>query len=286
MTRRRLLSLVALAAFALPATIADARPPRMTLQLPSPGHMTVAALRVDVTTAHPGRLPRRVSLGARRLGRLPSSVKVLFATRSIRIRGGRRYMGAVFVVRRVEASAAARTAGAPHEPNIVELIFGGDGGSWSVCSGCGAERPTGFLAEGELCSACDEARFESQLAGVKNADKAKRRRLSVLADLFKADWTKHGDAEAVFGSGRSDPTLETGHYDDGHSFGWGTPPRPTLPPADVINVQIDLVEDLIERRPAQLMPDLEVAAAIDLNGDGVVGVQQRIDTRVGPPVIT
>jgi hypothetical protein len=58
-----------------------------------------------------------------------------------------------------------------------------------------------------------------------------------------------------------------------------------LPP-DVIRVEIDLVDDIIDRQPAQLVPDLEVATAIDLNGDGVVGVRHRIDTRVGPIVIT
>ncbi|HEU4703950.1 MAG TPA: hypothetical protein VFS37_15825 [Conexibacter sp.] len=282
----RFLPLVALVALTLPATPAGAKTPRLTLQLPSAGHMTVAALRVDVTTQRPERLPRRVSLGARKLGALPSSVKVLFATRSKRIRDGRRYMGVLFIVRRAEASTAARAAGAPHEPNIVELIFGGDGGSWSVCSGCGAERPSGFLAEGELCSACDAARFESQLAAVKDADKRKPRKLSALAELFRTDWAKHGEAKDVFDRHPPDPTLETGHYDDGHSFGWGTPQRPTLPPPDVLDVQIDLVEDLIERQPAQLVPDLEVAAAIDLNGDGAIGVRPRIDTRVGPPVIS
>jgi len=286
MARRTLLPLAALAALALHATPAGAKAPRVTLKLPSPGHVTVAALRMDVTAAHPGRLPRRVSLGARKLGALPPSVKVLFATRSKRIRGGRRYMAVVFVVRRVEAAATAHAADTAHEPNIVELIFGGDGGSWSVCSGCGAERPTGFLAAGELCSDCDEARFESQLAAVKDADRRRARRPSTLDDLFRSDWTKGGDARDIFAGHSPDPTLDTGHYDDGHSFGWGTPPRPTLPPPDVLRVEIDLVEDIIERQPAQLVPDLEVATAVDLNGDGVVGVQQRIDTRVGPPIIT
>jgi hypothetical protein len=38
------------------------------------------------------------------------------------------------------------------------------------------------------------------------------------------------------------------------------------------------------------MPDLEVATAVDLTGDGTIGPapapQQRIDTRIGPIVIT
>lgn len=280
---RRALPLAALAVM-LPAPAA-AKTPRVVLRLPSPGHMTVAALRMDVTAEHPRALPRRVSLGAPRLGKLPPSVKVLFATRSRPIRGGRRYMAAVFVVRRVEATAAARAAGAPHEPDMVELIFGGGEGSWSVCSGCGGERPTGDLHEG-LCTACGEARFVSQVVAIKDADRKKARRRSTLDELFKADWTKDGDARDILARQPPDPTLDTGHYDDGHSFGWGTPPAPTLPPPDVLRVEIDLVEDLIERQPAQLVPDLELATAVDLDGDGAIGPRQRIDTRVGPPVIT
>lgn len=293
MTRRRILPLAALAALALSAATADARTPRITLQLPTAGHMTVAALRMDVTTAHPGKLPRRVSLGARRLGRLPSSVKVLFATRSIRIRGGRRYMAAVFVVRKANAGASAAppvaySAGG-HEPDIVDLIFEGGGIGWSVCRGCGKERPVLELDDGGICDRCfDHERATLQLVATQDADRKKARRLSTLSDLFKRDFTEGGDPARVLGGNGDppDPTLDTGHYDDGHSFGWGTPPRPTLPPADVIRAQIDLVEDLIDRQPAQLVPDLEVATAVDLNSDGAIGVRQQIDTSVGPIVIT
>lgn len=287
MTRRTIIPLVVLAALVLSATSAGAKTPRIVLRLPSPGHVTVAALRMTVTADKPAALPRRMSLGAPKLGELPPAVKVLFATRSAPLRRGRRYMAIVFVVRKAGGAPLAYGAGLPHEPNMVDLIFAGGSGSWSVCKGCGHERPRSDLQE-DLCTDCGAARATSQLFAIKNADKARPGRLSVLNDLFRSDWTRNGDPEPVFGGpgGQPDPTLETGHYDDGHSFGWGTPPRPTLPPPDVLRVEIDLVEDLIERQPAQLVPDLELATAVDLNGDGAIGPTQQIDTRVGPIVIT
>jgi hypothetical protein len=293
MTRRRILPLVALAAFALQATPAAAKTPRVTLRLPSPGHLTIAALELDATADKPGALPRRVTLGAPRLGKLPPDVKVLFATRSLRIRHGRRYAAIVFVVRKAGAAASVATprahiADTAHEPDIIDLIFEGGGLGWSVCRGCGRDRPIVELDDGTCSSCFDHQRATSQLVAIQDADRRKARKLSTLNDLFKRDFTQGGDPAPVFGGdGRApDPTLETGHYDDGHSFGWGTPPRPTLPPADVTRVEIDLVEDLMERQPAKLVPDLEVATAVDLNGDGAIGVKQQVDTRVGPIVIT
>lgn len=283
--RRTILLLLALIALALGATSAAAKTSRVTLRLPSPGHMTVAALRMTVLAGKPNALPRRVSLGVPGRAALPPSVKVLTATRSVRVRGGRRYMAAVFVVRQAAARATAHAAGAPREPDILDLIFEGGGGTWSVCRGCGAERPTSFLDD-ELCAECGAERFISQVAAIKDVDKRKPRRASTLTDLFTSDWTRRGDARDLFAGERPDPTLDTGHYDDGHSFGWGTPKGPSLPPPDVLRVEIDLVQDIIERQPAQLVPDLEVATAVDLNGDGTIGVKERIDTRVGPPIIT
>jgi hypothetical protein len=293
-TRRRILPLVALTAFALHATPAGAsKTPRVTVRLPSPGHMTVAALAVDATASDPNALSRRVSLGAPRLGKLPPSVKVLFATRSIRIRGGRRYAAAIFVVRKATPSMApvAYAADTDHEPNLVDMIFKGGGSGWSLCRNCHTERPR-LEFEGDICDTCRDIRATWQLMAVQDADRRKARKLSALSDLFKRDFTQDGDPGPVFGGdGQSpDPTLDTGHYDDGHSFGWGTGRRLALPPPDVIRVEIDLVGDLMQRQPGQLMPDLEVATAVDLDGDGTIGPsrgpQQQIGTTVGPIVIT
>jgi len=300
MRRRLILPLVALtlaASLTLGATAtatADA-PHRFKLALPSPGHVTVAELAVRATSSRPLRLPRRVWLGLPGAAHLPPSVKVLIATRAIRIRGGFRYAAAVFVVRKAGATAVAAGRHVAdddddHGPNIFDLMFGGPIGPWNVCKHCRDEQPQGFM-KGDLCDSCDIAnttRLMMQAEARKDADTQTPRKLSTLNDLFRRDFSKDGDPEPVFGTPDRpfDPKLDTGHYDDGHSFGWGTGRRLALPPADVIRVEIDLVEDIIERQPAQLIPDLEVATAVDLNGDGVVGIRQQIDTRVGPIVIS
>jgi hypothetical protein len=232
--------------------------------------MTIAALRMNATAVDPAQLPLRVELRARNAAKLPPSVKVLFATRSIATLHGRRYVAAVFVVRKaahVAATPQARITAADRPPEALDLVM------WM------SDR---------------EAEWSSQVVAIRNADKAKRRsrRRSTLNDLFRSDLTQDGDPGPVFGADGQppDPTLDTGHYDDGHSFGWGTGRRLALPPPDVIRVEIDLVEDLIERQPTQLIPDLELVAAVDLDGDGAIGPgpapEQQIDTRVGPIVIT
>jgi hypothetical protein len=189
-TRRRILFLVALASGALATpTDASARTGRLhtAIALPAPGHITVAALRMNAT-GDPARLPQRARLRLRNAAKLPPSVKVLVATRSIATKHGRRYAAAIFVVRR--ADAQAYSAAAPPPPGNLDLLM------WM------SER---------------EAEWTSQVVAIRNADKAKRRarKTSTLGDLF-----------------------------------------------------------------------LEVAAAIDLNGDGAIGVRQQIDTSVGPIVIT
>jgi len=272
MSYRRILLVALTSAGVIPASTAAANTVRLraTIPLPKAGHMTVAALRMNATADDPAQLPLSVKLRAPNAAMLPPSVKVLFATRSIPTRAGRRYVAAVFVVRKAGSSAAtpqASIAVATHPPGALDLVM------WM------SER---------------EAEWTSQVVAIRNADKAKRRsrRSSTLADLFKRDFTQDGDPGPVFGGDGQppDPTLDTGHYDDGHSFGWGTGRRLALPPPDVMRVEIDLVEDLIERQPGQLMPDLEVATAVDLDGDGTIGPgpapQQQIDTRVGPVVIT
>jgi hypothetical protein len=262
MTCRRLL-LVALALAALLSTVesgsaaARARRPRLAVPLPKPGHVTVAAFDVRASSAG---LARRVRIGAPGAHGLPPSVKVLWATRSIATKGGRRYAGLVFVVRRAEASASARAAGdAPDEPNIVDLIF--------------RAAPGG----------CVDCRM-TETVTLRDVDLFMPRQVKPLDNLFRRDW------EPVFGAGghEPDPTLDTGHYDDGHSFGWGAPKRPSLPPRDVERVEIDLVQDLLDAQPGRLVPDLELATKVDLSGDGKVGTSsgQRIDTRVGQPVVT
>ncbi|MBS1869999.1 MAG: hypothetical protein JSS99_10070 [Actinobacteria bacterium] len=265
MSRRPALPLALLAALlaAAPASAATAGgPPRIVLRLPSPGHVTVAALSLDVSTKHRQALPRRVSLGALKLGALPPSVKLLFATRSLPTRRGRRYAAVVFVVRRASARRAAaplaRGARTPaHAPDLADLAFIGGRGPWVPCRGCDGAPPRVRLADG-VCGRCG---FRAQVAAIRDADRQRPRRLGALADLAARD----------FGAIGSDPTLTLGQRDDGRAFRWGAPRRAALTSADLLGAERALVADLAARRPGRLVPDLERATAVDLDGDGKIG---------------
>ncbi|HEX4804998.1 MAG TPA: hypothetical protein VFU94_03775 [Conexibacter sp.] len=256
MTRRRILPLVALALALLLATTesasASARRGRLTIPLPKPGHVTVAAFETKAGAS----APRRIRLAAPGARKLPPSVKVLWATRSIRVKGGRRYAGFVLVVRRADVRAA-HAASEEDEPTIFDLIFAAAAGR---CVGCG----------------------QAETVSMRNLDLFGAGQDKPLEDLFRRDWK---DPEAIFGSGRRtpDPTLDTGHYDDGHAFGWGTGRRLALRPPDVRRVDIDLVQDLLDEQQGRIVSDLEVATKVDLSGDGVVGAGsgQQINTTVG-----
>lgn len=251
MTRRRILPLVAIAS-ALPlATTATANANgRFAIPLPKPGHVTVAAFEAKAAKAP------RVRLAAPGARKLPSSVKVLWATRSVRTKRARRYAGFVLVIRRADVRAA-HAANEQDAPDIFDLIFAAAGGR---CVDCG----------------------QAETVSARDLDLFGARQAKPLEDLFRQDWK---DPEAIFGGDhrRGDPTLDTGHYDDGHSFGWGTGRRPALRPPDVQRVDIDLVKDLGLGEPARIVSDLEVATKVDLNGDGAIGASsgQQINTTVG-----
>ncbi len=288
----RLLALLALAlgaAASLPSSAAAARAtePRFQLRLPSPGHVTVAALALTTRAARARRLPRRVWLGAPGARRLPPSVRVLLATRAIKVRGGYRYAAIVLVLRKAEASAAelvARAADDDHGPNMMHLIFGFGGAPWGVCKGCHGE---GELVNEDRCDSCEIAKTSQAFmaAARKDADTASNRQLAPIRDLFRLDWSKDGGTVFEDFGGPPDPTLDTGHYDDGHAFGWGSPARPAPSEPEVRQVLIDLVEDVLRNEQRAIVPDVEQVARVDLDGDGTIGPRQRIDTRVGPPVI-
>jgi hypothetical protein len=78
----------------------------------------------------------------------------------------------------------------------------------------------------------------------------------------------------------ADPKLETGHYDDGHSFGWKTG---KVPERDVWKHLTNAV--IADNGLADIIAKLEAELATDINGDGKVG-GSGTNTTVGQPVIT
>src|ERR1051326_6953804 len=100
---------------------------RSTLKvaLPSPGHVTVAAVSVKVKAGRPAGLARHFRLAVKRLSSLPPSVKVLTAQRFIRQRHGGIYGAAVIVVNRAGGTAGSASPGArsADRPTFLDILF-------------------------------------------------------------------------------------------------------------------------------------------------------------------
>ena len=58
----------------------------------------------------------------------------------------------------------------------------------------------------------------------------------------------------------------------------------------MIQVEHHVIDDIIEDETPKITSDLEVASAVDLNGNGQIdqpgGSGQQVTTIIGPPVIT
>jgi hypothetical protein len=269
-------------AWALPAAAQAAKPPVMNVLLPDPGHVTAAVAAVKVTAGRPKRLVRHVRVGIKRRASLPASVKVLTVQRFIRSKHGGTYVAAVFVVNRAGAAAADAHARTADEPTFLDLLFG----SPSSCSRCGAIGNPDYFDHG-MCVDCQLKSLQSAAAQAKNVDLLPTPP-KLLVDLFRRDLTDGGDSNSVFGDPSKgkppDPNLDTGHYDDGHAFGWNVKTK-----SEVIQVEHHVVDDIIEGQPQNIVPHLEVASATDLNGNGQIdqpGSGQQVTTIIGPPVIT
>src|SRR5437764_9681164 len=90
-----------------PAAASGRALPRLQFPLPSAGHATLVALRIDVKARKPAKLPTRLHLRFAGASRLPPSVRTLSFTRSLRTRRGRAYFAVLVAVRRAGASARA-----------------------------------------------------------------------------------------------------------------------------------------------------------------------------------
>jgi len=82
-----------------------------------------------------------------------------------------------------------------------------------------------------------------------------------LSDLFEGHVTP-SQLTRILG----DPALDTGHYDDGHAFGWKVRSH-----ADQHDVWRTLATAAFDGQWDGVVVAIETRAGTDLNGDGVVG---------------
>jgi hypothetical protein len=263
---------------ALPSVSGAAKHPRLSAYLPDPGHVTLQAVELKVTGKPARALPRHVRLGFVKRGSLPPSVRVLTATRAFGRSKATVYAALVIVVNKAGAAGARAANDESEEPTLLDMILDR---RRTPCRHCHQSlTPLEYERKGGMCNCYVRVKRLRQAAAV-NADAAtSSRQLGTLTDLFKGDFTEAGDPKPVF----NEPSLDTGHYDDGHAFGWNVKKEP-----EIIKVEIDLVQDLIDGQQQNIVPDLELAGGVDLNGNAQIdqpGSGQQVTTIIGPPTIT
>jgi len=257
----------AIALFLVPAGALGAKPPRLTLPLPGAGHVTVAAVSVKVKADRPPGLVRHVRFRAPHAKRLPQSVRVLTATRFRRAKHGGTYSGLVVAINR----AAAQTSDSKEPQTFIDLLLGDT--PRSRCPGCGFFVPDDDFA-GRLCSVCRHTQAFGKAAAAQDADEASAVE-PLLLQMLKVDWSATGGGAS----------LDTGHYDDGHAFGWDVKTK-----KQIADIEHEVIEDILKGDQGNLIPDLEGASGTDLNGNGQIdqplpGGGQQVTTVVGPPTI-
>jgi hypothetical protein len=164
------------------------------LTLPSPGHVTISAQRITVPKAGNQDLPSRFRVRGFNRRALPSSVRVLWATRVIRRRRTITFASLILAINRAERPTAGASQDDDGEAFFLYLLNGGVEGA----------RPA-----------------ERQAVTIFDApDTSPPRIFRQMEQRLETDWMK--DGRSVFDNPPpgTERFIDTGHYDDGHSFGW------------------------------------------------------------------
>jgi len=256
------------------------------LAIPSPGHVSVAAVEVTVRKHGHGEPPTRLSLRLPNRFGLPDSVRFFYARRHIST-APLRYELLLLAVNRATGSSAstARARSSSHRRHHhhrrshrrahsarvqfnagrVVLHYPSRPAFGHTCGSCGRRK----LPRSTNCRRCWFKRTVIRELQAVNADTESGTDLAPLVAMLSAGWTTGGDSGAVFGNPAAgtprDPTLDTGHYDDHRAFGWE---RASL--RDPVPALHTVVDDLLSGQPQQIIPALELIAQADLNHNGVL----------------
>ena len=233
----------------------------LRVPLPARGHISVVVLEATFTSER-RRMPRRLRLRPRRLRALPPTARILVAQRRLKRRGKTIYRLALLAVNVAQPTAST----AQEQPKLLNF------------SGFPAEsqlflffaQPLGL----ETALMQEESRQYQLLFQVKGGANVDRQ--PTLAQILDNAVDKVIDPN---GDGKVDRGLDTGHYDDGHSFGWDRKPVRQQTWAELVDANLEQYNAVVEERLKE-----------DVNGDGTIGGGPsgggQIDTQADQPVIT
>ncbi|HMJ96929.1 MAG TPA: hypothetical protein VK486_13810 [Thermoleophilaceae bacterium] len=235
-----LAALVVAALGGISSADAAAKPRKLKLLLPAPGHVTIDLTTTTVRRAATGR-PRKLRIRARRAKALPPSVRVLWATRVIRRKRTITYATLMLAINKASRKASAAQSDGDLDPDVgggipsEYLLFFFNGG-----------------VEPDEWKAVNKPGHEAAV----NATNVPRKKLT---DLFEGVKNSFGDAFGLRPT--NDPSLETGHYDDGHAFGWK--------PARQNDTWNALTTSLAAKRDMdEVVAQVESNLGVDIDADG------------------
>jgi hypothetical protein len=240
--------------------------------------VTIETLTIKLTGRGRVRLPARLRLSAPTVRSLPPSVRILYARRTIRSRRATTYRLVLLAINVASRHSIrqARAAEGSSQPAGGHLLAGG-----------GEAKVLSDAASVLLFMGAPAAAFEVQAQYDK---KEHQDSLDIATSFRNADLGTpalghliSGAVKPVLGANNQDPKIDTGHYDDGHAFGW-RPQGEKRALHDITNANLD-----------RLIADLESDMRADINGDGTIGSPTctratspgpSTCTTVGPPVVT
>jgi hypothetical protein len=244
------------------AARATIKPGVYKLAIPSPGHVSVAAVEVTVAKHGRGAPPTRLSLTMTNRFGLPDSVRFFYARRRIST-APLRYELLLLAVNR-QSGHAASAAKTEFNAGSIVLQYPTRAAFGHTCGSCGKKLPLSTN-----CKKCWFKRTGIRQVQAVNADVQSASELASLDSLLRVAWTNNGDSNSVFGNPSTgtprDRTVDAGYYDDHRAFGWDRAslrdPKPVLK---------TVVDDLLTGQQSQIIPALELLAQADLNGNGVL----------------
>ncbi len=254
------------------------KPAVYTLAIPSPGHVSGAAVEVTVRKHGRGAPPTRLSLTMPGRFGLPDSVRFFFARRRISTaplryelsllavnrQSGRSSSSSAKQTRKTKKRRRARTSRTQFNAGSLVLQYPTRPSSSHTCGNCARRLPVRTN-----CKKCWFKRTVIRQAQAVNADVQSASELASLVSLLRGGFTNNGDTNSVFGNPSTgtprDRTVDAGYYDDHRAFGWE---RASL--RDPKPVMKTVVDDLLAGQQSQIVPALELIAQADLNGNGVL----------------
>lgn len=257
---------LALATVALASSqTASATAAPIRLRLPGPGQTTLGVVQMR----YPGKAPRNFDLRLANRSRFGPSYRGLYATYARRHGSGTLVTFVTLVLRKqgrtAKRSRASAAASMADDRNRLSLYFLAGG------------RQDGTV-EDEMPMRTRWGPPVRRRAGVVYGSGAPTKTPSSLTGLFREGGVDTADG----GSDGVKDAIDTGHYDDGHAFGWksaGT--KKALGDWLHLSANNEPYEELIER--------IEFDIHADLDGDGEIGGGSgggiKIETEVGPPQI-